>query len=269
MDFVWGLPKIKRQHDSIWVVVNRLTKSAPFLPTKVDDLLDNLAKLYVKEVVKLHGVPVSIISDRDTRFTTRFWRSFQRAMGTQLRMSTTFHPQTDGQSERTIQTLEDMLRACALDFSGSWDERLPLIEFAYNNNYHPSIGMAPFEALYGSKCRTLVCWTEVGEKQMLEQMLGLEIVQKTTEKSRVLLLFFSPAPNKSPKPDSTHPLRNDLLCSSVRCSVCGCDFIWFLIPKFSPNSRRLPQPIAPVYLLNFLEVRPEARLTKGSDELNG
>ena len=99
-------------------------------------------------------------------------------MGTQLNLSTTYHPQTDGQSERTIQTLEDMLRSCALDFEGNWEEHLPLVEFAYNNSYHSSIGMAPYEALYGRKCRSPICWTEVGERQIL----GPELVQQTTEK---------------------------------------------------------------------------------------
>ncbi|KAL5543511.1 hypothetical protein UlMin_007295, partial [Ulmus minor] len=110
-----------------------------------------LADLYVREIVRLHGVPKSIVSDRDARFTSKFWRSVQRAMGTKLNFSTAFHPQTDGQSERTIQTLEDMLRACVLDFGGSWSQHLPLIEFSYNNSYQATIGMAPYEALYGRK----------------------------------------------------------------------------------------------------------------------
>ena len=102
----------------------------------------------------MHGVPLSIVSDRDTKFVSRFWHGFQRAMGTELCLSTTFHPQTDGQSERTIQTLEDMLRICALDYAGTWDHNLPLVEFAYNNSYHASIRMSPFEVLYGRYCRT-------------------------------------------------------------------------------------------------------------------
>ena len=108
------------------------------------------------EIVRLHGVPVLIVSDRDPRFTSRFWPSLQAALGTRLHFSTTFHPQMDGQSERTIQTLEDMLRACVMEFKGSWDTHLALMEFAYNNSYQASIDMAPFEALYGRKCRTLV-----------------------------------------------------------------------------------------------------------------
>ncbi len=106
---------------------------------------------------------MSIILDRGTQFTSQFWKAFQKGLGTQVLLSSAFHPQTDSQAERTIQTLEDMLRACALDFKGSWDDHLPLIEFAYNNSFHSSIGMAPFEALYGRKCRSPIGWFEVGE----------------------------------------------------------------------------------------------------------
>ncbi|GKA33844.1 putative reverse transcriptase domain-containing protein [Tanacetum coccineum] len=130
------------------------------------------------EIVCRHGVPVSIISDRDSHFTSRFWRSLQEALGTNLDMSTAYHPQTDGQSERTIQTLEDMLRACVIDFGSSWDRHLPLVEFSYNNSYHASIKAAPYEALYGRKCRSPVCWSEVGDSQLT----GPELIRDTTEK---------------------------------------------------------------------------------------
>ena len=182
MDFVIGLPRTRRQHDAIWVIVDRLTKSAHFLPVSNDDPLDKLAQLYVEEIVILHGVPLSIVSDRDPRFTSRFWSSLQDAMGTRLHFSTTFHPQIDGQSERTIQTLEDMLRACMIEFKGSWDTHLSLMEFAYNNNYQSSIGMAPFEALYGRKCRTPVCWDEVEERRLI----GPELVQITLDKIQIV-----------------------------------------------------------------------------------
>ena len=182
MDFVKGLPWTQRQHDSIWVIVDRLTKSTHFLPIIVEDSLEKLAQLYVDEIVRLHGVPVSIVSDRDPRFTSRFWPSLQTTLGTRLHFSTVFHPQTDGQSERTIQTLEDMLRACVMEFKGSWDTRLALMEFAYNNSYQASIEMAPFEALYGRKCRTLVFWDEVGERRLV----GPELVQITLEKVKVV-----------------------------------------------------------------------------------
>ncbi|GJT36946.1 putative reverse transcriptase domain-containing protein [Tanacetum coccineum] len=116
MDFVTKLPKTSSGHDTIWVIVDRLTKSAHFIPTRETDSMETLTRLYIKEIVSRHGVPISIISDRDSHFTSRFWQSMQSALGTQLDMSTAYHPQTDGQSERTIQTLEDMLRACVIEF---------------------------------------------------------------------------------------------------------------------------------------------------------
>ena len=183
MDFVTGLPRTLRQHYAIWVIVDRLTKSAHFLPVNVEDSLEKLAQLYVDEIVRLHGVPVSIVSDRDPMFTSRFWPSLQTTLGTRLQFSTTFHPQTYGQSERTIQTLEDMLRACVMEFKGSWDTHLALMEFAYNNSYQASIEMAPFKALYGRKCRTPVCWDEVGKRRLV----GPELVQITLEKVKVVL----------------------------------------------------------------------------------
>nr|GFB70433.1 putative reverse transcriptase domain-containing protein [Tanacetum cinerariifolium] len=123
-----------------------------FLPKKKTDSIEKLAELYLKEIVCKHGMPVSVISDRDSLFTSRFWVSLQKALGTQLDLSTAYHPETNGQSERTIQTLEDMLRACVIDFGSSWDKHLPLVEFTYNNSYHASIKAAPFEALYGRNC---------------------------------------------------------------------------------------------------------------------
>nr|GFA96697.1 reverse transcriptase domain-containing protein [Tanacetum cinerariifolium] len=123
------------------------------------DLMDKLTRIYLKEVVTRHGMPVSIISDRDPRFASNFWRSLQNALGTRLDMSTAYHPETDSQSERTIPTLKDMLRACAIDFGKGWVNHLPLVEFSYNNIYHASIKAAPFEALYGRKCRSPVYWT--------------------------------------------------------------------------------------------------------------
>ena len=128
--------------------------------------MEKLKRAYLREVVRLHGVSISIISDRDSRFTLRFWQSLQSSLGTRLDMSTAYHLQTDGQSERTIQTLEDMLRACVIDFGKAWDIPLPLVEFSYNNSYHTSIKVAPFEALYGRKCRSPLCWTEVGDTQL-------------------------------------------------------------------------------------------------------
>nr|GFA71603.1 retrotransposon protein, putative, Ty3-gypsy subclass [Tanacetum cinerariifolium] len=150
MVFIVGLPRTLSGYDSIWDIVNRLTKSAHFLPVKTTNSMEKLTQLYLKEIVCRHGVPISIISDGDSKFTSRFWRSLLGALGTRLDMSTAYHPEMDGQSERTIQTLKDMLRACA----------------------------APFEALYGQKCRSPVCWSEVGDSQLT----GLELIRETNEK---------------------------------------------------------------------------------------
>ncbi|GKA02602.1 putative reverse transcriptase domain-containing protein [Tanacetum coccineum] len=138
--------------------MDRLTKSAHFLPMREDYKMDRLVRLYLNEIVARHGVPLSIISDRDSRFMSRFWQSMQEALGTGLDMSTAYHPQIDDQSKHTIQTLEDMLKACVLDFGGSWDVHLPLVEFSYNNSYHSS--------------------AEVGEGQLI----GPELVQETIKK---------------------------------------------------------------------------------------
>ncbi|GJX61739.1 putative reverse transcriptase domain-containing protein [Tanacetum coccineum] len=148
MDFVTKLPRTAAGQDTIWESSQSMVST------------------------------VSIISDRDGKFTSHFWKSLHKALGTRLDMSTAYHPETDGQSERTIQTLEDMLRACVLDFGKGWDKHLPLVEFSYNNSYHTSIKAAPFEALYGRKCRSPICWAEVGDSQLT----GPEIIHETTER---------------------------------------------------------------------------------------
>ncbi|GJT90239.1 putative reverse transcriptase domain-containing protein [Tanacetum coccineum] len=140
--------------------------------------METLTRLYIKEIVSRDGVPISIILDRDSHFTSRFWQSLQSALGTQLDMSTVYHPETYGEIERTIQTLKDMLRARVIDFGKGWERHLPMVEFSYNNSYHASIKAAPFEALYGRKCRSPVCWAKVGDVQLT----GPEIIHETTEK---------------------------------------------------------------------------------------
>ncbi|PKA63075.1 hypothetical protein AXF42_Ash007871 [Apostasia shenzhenica] len=178
MDFVIGLPRSQQGRDAIWVVVDRLTKSAHFLPIKTTDTAERLAKLYVEQIIRLHGIPKVIISDRDSKFTSHFWKKVHTAFNTELKFSTAFHPQTDGQTERTIQTLEDLLRMCVLDFGRNWEDHLVLIEFTYNNSYQTCIGMAPYEALYGRRCQSPVCWFESGERAMF----GPELVDEATEK---------------------------------------------------------------------------------------
>nr|GEX05591.1 reverse transcriptase domain-containing protein [Tanacetum cinerariifolium] len=178
MDFVSKLPKTLNGHDTIWVIIDRLTKLAHFIPTQEIDSMETLTRLYIKYIVSWHGVPISIISDHDSHFTSTFWQSLQSALVTQLDMSTEYHLETNGQSERTIQTLEDMLRACVIDFRKGWEKHLPLVEFSYNNSYHAGIKATPFEALYGQKCRSPVCWAEVGDAQLI----GPNIIHETTEK---------------------------------------------------------------------------------------
>ncbi|KAK8649524.1 hypothetical protein V6N13_130252 [Hibiscus sabdariffa] len=143
---------------------------------------DILVELHIREVIRLHGVPISIVSDRDQKFTSRFWKSLQKALGTRLNLSTAFHLQTDGQSERVIQILEDMLRACVIDFNRNWEKSIPSVEFAYNNSYQTSIQMAPFEALYGRRCRTPTCWSELGENKVL----GPQMILNTEKQVKII-----------------------------------------------------------------------------------
>nr|CAE04776.3 OSJNBb0115I21.3 [Oryza sativa Japonica Group] len=182
MDFITGLPRTSSGHDSIWVIVDRLTKVAHFIPVKTTYSGSRLAELYMARIVCLHGVPKKIVSDRGSQFTSNFWKKLQEEMGSKLNFSTAYHPQTDGQTERVNQILEDMLRACALDFGGSWDKNLPYAEFSYNNSYQASLQMAPYEALYGRKCRTPLLWDQTGERQVF----GTDILREAEEKVKVI-----------------------------------------------------------------------------------
>ncbi|KAK9033560.1 hypothetical protein V6N11_049747 [Hibiscus sabdariffa] len=143
---------------------------------------DILAELYIREVIRLQGVLISIVSDRDPKFTSQFWKSLQKALGTRVNLSMAFHLQTDGQSERVIRILEDMLRACLIDFGRNWEKNIPLVEFAYNNSYQTSIQMAPFEALYGQRCRTPICWSKLGENKVL----GPQMIQDTEKQFQII-----------------------------------------------------------------------------------
>ncbi|KAA3487335.1 DNA/RNA polymerases superfamily protein [Gossypium australe] len=202
MDFVSGLPLTLTKKNSVW--------SAHFIPVHTDYLLQKLAKLYVYEIVRLHRVPVSIISDRDPRFTSQFWGKLHEALGTRLDFSTAFHPQTDGQSERVIQILEDMLR----DFRGSWEDYLPLAEFAYNNSYQSSIQMAPYEALYGRRCHTPLCWNELGDRHVL----ALELVSDTEDKVRLIRDRLKEASDRQKL--YTDLKRRRVFCGGFRVSQC-------------------------------------------------
>jgi hypothetical protein len=182
MDFITGFPRTRSGYDSIWVVVDRLTKVAHFIPVKTTYTSARLAKIYMNRIVCLHGVPKSIVSDRGTQFTSHFWCQLHEPLGTRLEFSPSFHPQTDGQTERVNQILEDMLRACALDYGSSWDENLRYVEFSYNNSHEASIQMAPFEALYGRKCTTPLLWSGVGE----QSLFGPDINKDAEEKVRLI-----------------------------------------------------------------------------------
>jgi transposase InsO family protein len=149
MDFIVGLPRTQSGYDSIRVIVDRLTKVTHFIPIKTTYSESQLKELYMSRIVCLHGVPKKIVSDRGTHFTSKFWKRLHETLDTQLRFSSAYHPQTDGQTERVNQILEDMLRACALQYGRSWDKSLPYAEFFYNNSYQESLKMAPFEMLYG------------------------------------------------------------------------------------------------------------------------
>ena len=195
MDFIDGLPRSKRGNTSIWVIVDRLTKVAHFIPVKSERTAPKLAQIFIKEVVRLHGIPKTIVSDRDTIFTSKFWRSFQEAMGSELCLSTAYHPQSDGQTEVVNKVLEDMLRACILDFGGNWEDYLHLVEFTYNNSYQSTIGMAPFEALYGKPCLSPVCWVEAGERSIL----GPEYIQETKEKIELIRRRMTAAQDRQKK----------------------------------------------------------------------
>nr|GEW32319.1 putative reverse transcriptase domain-containing protein [Tanacetum cinerariifolium] len=179
MDFVTKLPKSSQGYDTIWVIVDQLAKSVIFVPMRETDRMEKLARMYLKEVVARHRIPVSIICDRDPRFVSNFWISLQKALGTSLDVSIAYHPETDGQSGRTIQTLKDMLRACMIDFGKGWVNHFPLVEFSYNNIYHASIKAAPFEALYGRKCRSPKSYTDLKRKPM-EFQVGDKVMLKVS-----------------------------------------------------------------------------------------
>jgi hypothetical protein len=164
MDFIVGLPKTTKGFDSIWVIIDRLTKIAHFLPIKTSYPVITYAQIYIARILSLHGVPKTIVLECGPQFVSKFWEELHKSLGTKLLQSSAYHPQTSGQTKRVNQKLEDMLRACILEFPQKRYECLPLEEFSYNNSYQESIKMAPFEALYGRRCRTPLNWSEPGEQ---------------------------------------------------------------------------------------------------------
>ncbi|GJR85943.1 putative reverse transcriptase domain-containing protein [Tanacetum coccineum] len=260
MDFITKLPRSKSGHDTIWVIVDKLTKSAHFLAIREDYSTEKLAKIYIDEIVTRHGVPVSIISDRDGQFTSRCWQTVQKALGTRLDMSTAYHPQTDGQSERTIQTLEDMLRVCVIDFGGSWDVHLPLAEFSYNNSYHSSIRCAPFEALYGRKCRSPILWAEIGESSLI----GPELVQETTDKVVLIKEKLKAARDrqKSYADNRRKPLEFEV-GDRVMLKVSP----WKGVIRFGKKGKLAPRYVGPFEILE--RIGPVAYRLRLPEELSG
>jgi hypothetical protein len=156
MDFITRLPRTSKQHDSIMVVVDKLTKAAHFIPLKTTHRATDVADIFLKEVARLHGIPKTIVSDRDLKFTSNFWKGLYKGFRTNLNCSTAYHPESDGQTERVNRVIEDMLRIYVMDKPSRWEDYLHLVEFIYNNGYHASLKMSPFEALYGRKCNTSV-----------------------------------------------------------------------------------------------------------------
>jgi transposase InsO family protein len=146
------------------VIVDELNKVAHFITVLEDYWLTKLVDLYIEHILRLHRVPRSIVSDRGSQFTAQFCKSLHGSLGTSLDYSSAFHPHTNGQTERVNQVLEDLLRACVLTYNTDWEKSLPYVEFSYKNSYQASLKMAPFEALYGRKCRTPLMWSEVGER---------------------------------------------------------------------------------------------------------
>ncbi|GKB21697.1 putative reverse transcriptase domain-containing protein [Tanacetum coccineum] len=260
MDFIIKLPRTRSGHDAIWSVVDRLTKSAHFLASREDYSMKKFERLYTDEIIARHGVSVSIILDHDAWFTSRLWQTFQKALGTRLDMSTAYHPQTDGQSERTIQTLEDMLRACVIDFGGSWDVHLPLAEFSYNNSYHTSIRCAPFEALYGRKCRSPVLWAEIGEGSLI----GPELVQETTDKVVVIKEKLQAARDRQKSyADSGRKMTEYEVGENVLLKVSP----WKGVMRFGKKGKLAPRYVGPFEILE--RIGPVAYRLRLPEELIG
>src|SRR5438105_6769743 len=184
MDFITGLPRTQKGNNSIWVIVDRLTKVAHFIPMKTMYQGDELAELYIQHILRLHGVPSRILTNRGTQFTSYFWKCLHQALGTTLDYSTAYHPQTDGQTERVNQILEDLPRASVLTYGKDWEKSLPFAEFSYNNTYQASLQVSPSAALYGRKCRTPLMWLEARDRSLIGPAMirdAEEQVAKTRE----------------------------------------------------------------------------------------
>ncbi|GKB64169.1 putative reverse transcriptase domain-containing protein [Tanacetum coccineum] len=231
MDFITGLPRTLSGYDSIWVIVDRLTKSAHFLPMKKIDSIEKLTQLYMKEFVCRHEVSVSIISARDSRFASGFWRSLQKALGTDLNMSTAYHPETDSQ-----------------------------IEFSYNNSFHASIKAAPFEALYGRKSRSPICWSEVGDSQLTGPELIREMTEKIIQIKNCLLTARS-------RQKSYADVRRKPLEFNVGDMVMLKVSPWKGVIRFGKRGKLSPRYVGPFRIID--RIGPVAYQLELPDELRG
>jgi hypothetical protein len=211
MDFIMVFPRTGKRHDSIMVVVDKLTKYAHFIPIKTTHKAADVVDIFMKEVARLHRIPKTIVSNRDPKFTSNFWKGFFKGFRMNLNFSTTYHPESDGQKKRVNSVREDMLRMYVMEKPSKWEDYLNLVEFAYKNGYQESLKMIPFEALYDRRCNTLVRWdnptdiTVVGLellKEMEDQMLKIKqnlnaaqerkfmmIKTDSTENSKWLIMF--------------------------------------------------------------------------------
>ncbi|GJU15401.1 putative reverse transcriptase domain-containing protein [Tanacetum coccineum] len=232
MDFMTKLPRTSSGHDTIWVIVDRLTKSIHFLPMHKDYKMDRSARLYLNEIVSRHGVPISIISDHDSRFTSRFWQSMQEALETRLDMN----------------------------FGGSWDVHLSLVEFLYNNSYHSSVRCAPFEALCGRNCRSPIMWAEVGEGQLIRP----ELVQETSEKISQIKDRLKAARDRQ---KSYADKRRKPIEFSVGDYVLLKVLPWKGVVRFGKKGKLAPRFVRPFKIVE--KVGPVAYRLDLPEELNG
>jgi hypothetical protein len=242
MDFIMGLLRTQSGYDSIWVIVDRLTKVAHFIPVKTTYSGPQLAELYMSRIVYLHRVLKKIVSDRGTQFTSRFWERLHEALDTQLHFSSAYHPQTDGQTERVNQILEDMLRTCALQYGRRWDKSLSYTEFSYNNSYQESLKMASFEMLYGRRCQTLLFWNETREWKVF----GPDILEEAEKQVRMVKENLRVAQSRQ-KSYANHRRRE--------LSFKAGDFVYLKVPpmrglhRFKVRGKLAPRFIGPFKIL--------------------
>jgi hypothetical protein len=225
MDFIVGLPRTQLGYNSIWVIVDRLAKVAHFILVKTTYSKSQLAELYMLRIVCLYGVSKNIVSNWGTQFTTKFWERLHETLDTQLRFSSAYHPQMDGQIEGVNQILENLLKSCALQYIRSWDKSLPYVEFSYNNSYQESLKMAPFEILYGRRWWTPLFWSRTGGRKVF----GPDILQDAEKQVHIVRENLCVAQSRQKsyvdhrRRDLSHPVfKAKTRCSSYVCPGSSC-----------------------------------------------